>query len=196
MDKTPMTCSKKLVGIWQRPPGSPAWQRNRQSGTGNWWRRPANRWQSFLNGAVQPRAVDTHYAGLGPGAWRKSSPPARGSARIDEQAIRKFDSALVAQVQGGVAVCQWLHMAGSGAQAYCECVFTSGRERGWAYIPCPVAQGKRGTMRCIVVRCCALQSHGREGKCNGISDTMAFQKAAYHVRWRAGADPHVMVDQV
>lgn len=58
------------------------------------------------------------------------------------------------------------------------------------------AQGMRGAMRCMVVRCWALQSHGREGAGNGISDTMAFQKAAYHVRWRAGADPHVMGDQV
>lgn len=47
-------------------------------------------------------------------------------------------------------------------------------------------------MRRMVVRCCALQSHGQEGAGNGINDTMAFQKAAYHVRWRAGADPHVM----
>ena len=150
MDKTPMTCSKKLVGKWQRPPGSPAWQRNRQSGTGNWWRRPANRWQSFLNGAVQPRAVDTRYAGLGPEPWRKSSPSARGSARIDEQAIRKFDSALVALVQGGVAVCQWLHMAGSSAQMYFQrvLVYLGVDEREgvgeWACIPCPEAQGMRG----------------------------------------------------
>lgn len=119
MDKTPMTCSKKLVGMWQHPPGSPTWQRNRQSGTGNWWRRPANRWQSFLNGAVQPRAVDPRYAGLGPGPWRNSSPPARGSARIDGQAIRRFDSALVAPVQGGVAVCQWLQVSEERARERC-----------------------------------------------------------------------------
>lgn len=77
-------------------------------------------------------------------------------------------------------------------QRVLEDLGVSGQERVGVGIPCPEAQGMRGGMRCMEVRCCALQSHGREEAGNGIRDTMAFQKAAYHVRWRAGADPHVM----